>query len=72
MYIALLYLTPKSQAARKISMTKYFTVLFISTFGTKYSMDQVKFFKGCLPQILLGPFLKNLSYVMVIKPFTCF
>ena len=44
MYIALLYLTPKSQAARKISMTKYFTVLFISIFGTKYSMDQVKFF----------------------------
>ena len=30
---------------------------------TKYSrMDQVKFFKGCLPQILLGPFLKALSH----------
>ena len=24
-------------------------------------MDQVKFFKGCLPQILLGPFLNTLS-----------
>ena len=44
MYIAFLFLTPKSQAARKISMRKDFTFLFISTFGTKYSMDQVKFF----------------------------
>ena len=31
---------------------------------TKYSrMDQVKFFKGCLPQILLGPFLNTLSHL---------
>ena len=30
--------------------------------GTKYSrMDQVKFFTGCLSQILLGPFLNTLS-----------
>ena len=28
--------------------------------GTKYSrMDQVKFFKGCFPQFLLGPFLNT-------------
>ena len=28
--------------------------------GTKYSrIDEVKFFKGCLPQILLGPFLNT-------------
>ena len=34
------------------------------TFGTKYSrMDQVKFFKGCLPQILLGPFLNALTHL---------
>ena len=26
-------------------------------------MDQVKFFKGCLPQILLGPFLNTLSHM---------
>ena len=32
--------------------------------GTKYStMDQVKFFKGSLPQILLGPFLNILSHI---------
>ena len=32
---------------------------------SKYSkMDQVKFFKGCLPQILLGPFLKTLSQLL--------
>ena len=32
--------------------------------GTKYSrMDQVKFFKGCLPQILLGPFLNIFSHM---------
>ena len=31
--------------------------IFCSSFGTKDSrMDQVKFFKGCLPQILFGPF----------------
>ena len=31
-------------------------------YGAKYSrMNQVKFFKGCLPQILLGPFLNTLS-----------
>ena len=24
-------------------------------------MDQVKFFKGCLPQILLSPFLNTLT-----------
>ena len=26
-------------------------------------MDQVKFFKCCLPQILLGPFLNTLSHM---------
>ena len=26
-------------------------------------MDQVKFFKICLPQILLGPFLNTLSHM---------
>ena len=30
----------------------------------KYSrMDRVKFFKGCIPQILLGPFLDTLPYL---------
>ena len=33
-------------------------------FGTKYSrMDQLNFFKGCLPQITLGPFLNTLSHL---------
>ena len=33
-------------------------------FETNYSrMDQVKFFKSCLPQILLGPFLNTLSHL---------
>ena len=27
-------------------------------------MDQVKFFKGCLPQTLLGPFLHTLSHML--------
>ena len=32
--------------------------------GTKYSrMDQVKFFKGCFPQILLGRFLNTVSHI---------
>ena len=32
-------------------------------------MEQVKFFKGCLPQVLLGPFLNALSqlYLRVVK-----
>ena len=34
------------------------------TSGTKYSrMDQVKFFKGCLSQILLGSLVNTLSQV---------
>ena len=28
-------------------------------------MDQVKFFKGCLPQILLGAFLNTLSHLLI-------
>ena len=28
-------------------------------------MDQVKFFKGCPPQILLGPFLNTLSHINI-------
>ena len=34
-------------------------------FGSRYSrMDQVKFFKGCLPQILLAPFFNILFYLI--------
>ena len=33
-------------------------------YGTKYSrMDQVKYFTGCSPKILLGPFLNTLSHI---------
>ena len=33
------------------------------SFGTKYSrIDQVNFFKGCLPRISLGPFRNTLSH----------
>ena len=36
--------------------------------GTKYSrMDRVKFFKVCLPKILLGPFLNILSQMFSQK-----
>ena len=36
----------------------------VLSYGTKYPrMDLGNFFKGCLPQILLGPFLNNLSYM---------
>ena len=41
----------------------------IKTYGTKYSrMDQVKLFKGCLPQISLDPFLNTLSH-MIKEPY---
>ena len=34
-------------------------------FGSKYSrIDQVKFFKGCLLQILVGPFLNTLTHLI--------
>ena len=42
-------------------------------------MDQVNFFRGCLPQILLGPFLNTFSQIIQIymkkqleKPFRDF
>ena len=39
--------------------------IFLKKYGTKYSrMDQVKFFKGCLQQILFGPFLNTLSHIL--------
>ena len=41
-------------------------IIITVTKGTKYSrMDQGKFFKGCLPQILLGPFLNTLSQILM-------
>ena len=37
------------------------------TIETKYSrMDQTRFFKGCLPQILLGPFLNTWTQLLII------
>ena len=34
--------------------------------GSRYlRMDQVKFFKGCLSQILLGPFLNTLTQKII-------
>ena len=43
----------------------------VRTFGTKYSrMDQVNFFKGCLPQILLGSILDTLSHLILKTSFT--
>ena len=39
-------------------------------YGTKYSkMNQVKSFKGCLPQIPLGPFLNTLTHMFLQKDF---
>ena len=35
-------------------------------FGTIWSVYQFKFFKGCLPQILLGSFLNTLSQIKII------
>ena len=47
---------------------KKFLSFSLKTFVKKYSrMDQVKVFKGRLPQILLGPFLNTLSYLKVIN-----
>ena len=52
-----------------VSSTYKYAWLFgracIISFGTKYSMDQVKFFKGCLPQILPGPLLRILCPIYI-------
>ena len=41
--------------------SNYIPSTWTTIYGTKYSkIDQVKFFKGCLPQISLGPFLNAL------------
>ena len=38
-------------------------LLMSESYGSRYSrMDRVKFFKGCLPQILVGPFLNTLTF----------
>ena len=35
-----------------------------TSFGAKYSrMERVTFFKDCLPEILLGPFLNTLPHL---------
>ena len=45
----------------KHQMFEKSTSRYCFIFGTNYlRMDQVEFFKGCLPQILLGPFLDTL------------
>ena len=48
---------------RVLVVTKIYQMALI-LFGSRYSrMDQVQFFKGCLPQILLGPFLNTLTHL---------
>ena len=40
----------------------------LESYDTKYSrVDQVKLFKGCLPQILLGPLLNTLYHMLVAE-----
>ena len=42
--------------------------IFEGLYGSKYSrMDQVKFFKDCLPHILLGPFLNTFTHIKILK-----
>ena len=41
------------------------SIWMLHVYGTKYpGMAQVKCFKGCLPQILLGSFLNTLSHII--------
>ena len=42
--------------------------IFEGLYGSKYSrMDQVKFFKDCLPHIFLGPFLNTFTHIKILK-----
>ena len=54
-------------SAESLSLPKvhpYYTQTPIKKYGSRYSwMDQVKFFKGCLLQILLGSFVNTLTYM---------
>ena len=52
---------------------KLFSVcIFLCKYESKYSrMEQVKFFKGCLPQVLLGPFLNTLPHMYICVYFMC-
>ena len=46
------------------------SVSLLLSFKKKYSrMDQVKFFKGCYPQILFGLFLNTLSHFQCVITF---
>ena len=46
-----------------ISQVEFKIFLYERIYGATYSrIDQVKLFKGCLPQILVGPFLNTLPY----------
>ena len=45
-------------------------VLLRTLYEAKYSrINQVKFFKGRLPQILIGPFMNTLAHMMVKRSF---
>ena len=68
---------------RHTNVTEVYTIAFSlkndcssghdEIYGIKYSrMDQVKFFKGCLPQILFGPILNTLSHINPVVEFITF
>ena len=49
------------------NMTVPYQYQITISYGTKYSrVDQVKFFKDCLPKILLGPLLNTVSHIFHI------
>ena len=50
----------------KVDRYNLWTITKKCIYGTRFSrMDQVKFFKGCLAQILLGPFLNTMSHIQL-------
>ena len=55
----------KSEQRNQKSSSVFIIIEFLQFFGTKYSrMNQVKLYKGCLPQTLPGPFLNTLTYLL--------
>ena len=54
-----------SHCVKKFEIISMLTLTtFQDKYGTKYSrVDQVKIFKGCLPQILLGPLLNTWTHI---------
>ena len=58
---------------RTLKKNLHYAYRFYKAYKARYSRtEQVKFFKGCLPHILLGPFFNTLSHLSVAQSLISF